>query len=170
MVVIFQFQFPLPYRVSRGIYSPRLYMNNAIAPSLPLMLLLPPQYVQDPRASGASSPLFSVNSSLFIAIMPIEQASSLILSASHAKSWRSCRLSRYDQSKPVYPLACRPRNASQTVSSRRYQCMSGAVSRGCHAGSLAENLPRTTMRISIYFRLPAQVCDDLYAIDPKSST
>ena len=40
------------------------------------------------------------------------------------------RLSRYDKSKPVYPLACRPGNASQTVPSRWYQCMPGDVSEG----------------------------------------
>jgi len=35
---------------------------------------------------------------------------------------------------------------------------------------LVDHLPRTTMWVTIYFRLSAQVCNDLYPVDPKSST
>jgi len=119
--------------LSWHLLSTTLYIDNAIAPSLPLMLLFPRSMYKILWLKAHQAVCSLWMTSLSSAIVSINQASVLVLSANDAISWHSCRLSRYDESKSVYPLACRPRNTSQTVSSRRYQCVPGDVSQDCHS-------------------------------------
>jgi hypothetical protein len=69
------FQFPLPSCLSWYLFSTALYMNNAIAPSLPLMPAVAPQYVQEPTSPRCIK--LSVRCIRMCCRMPTKQASIL---------------------------------------------------------------------------------------------